>query len=126
MEGSKAQNKETGDIGEKVACIFLRRKGFNVIATKVRAAWCEIDIIAEKEGVVHFVEVKSVTHQNIAGSYRPEELVHHAKLDKISRFAEFYMNKENDTRDYQIDVVGVFLDVRTRKAQCRITENVSL
>jgi putative endonuclease len=126
MEGSKARNKETGDIGENVACIFLRRKGFSVIATKVRASWCEIDIIAEKDSVVHFVEVKSITGENMPGSYRPEELVHHEKLHKISRFAEFYMNKANDGRDFQIDVVGVFLNKRLRRAQCRITENVFL
>ena len=126
MEGSKVKNKETGDLGEKMACLFLERKGYTILETKVRAMWCEIDIIACLDSIIHFVEVKSVSRASDAEWYRPEELVHARKLDKIARFADFYINQKNDDRDYQIDVIGVFLNKRTHTAQCRITENVTL
>ncbi len=90
----------------------------------------EVDIIAEKGGVVRFIEVKSVSREPseeaIAGNntHRPEELVHQSKLRKIARTAEVYMNDKKDQRDFQIDVVAVFLDLTNRRAKCRFFEQV--
>jgi putative endonuclease len=122
--------KEVGAAGEKVAAEFLRRKGYEIIQLNYRKPWGEIDIIAAKSGTVRFVEVKSVSREPLDSvtrentDYRPEELVHAHKLKKVARTAEMYMNDTNDQRDYQIDVVGVFLDLARRKARCRLFEQV--
>lgn len=121
--------RDVGNVGESVACVFLERKGFRVIARNYRKPWGEVDIIAEKGGTVRFVEVKSV-HRDVlpdisheTGGYRPEEQVHPKKLAKIARVAETYMAERRDDREYQIDVVGVFLNEKTRSARCRLYEN---
>lgn len=125
-----SHRKKIGSLGEGIAAQFLEGKGFTILSRNYRKPWGEIDIIAEKGGVVRFVEVKSVSRESLPDvsrenmSYRPEELVHEAKLRKIARTAEMYMNGQNDTREYQIDVVGVFLDLGTRKARCRLYEQV--
>jgi len=117
-------------MGEKVAAEFLRRKGFKIIERNYLKPWGEIDIIAEKSDMVRFVEVKSVSREKGTdvsrenNDHRPEELVHAHKLRKVARTAEMYMNEKNDPRDFQIDVVGVFLDITTRRAQCRLFEQV--
>jgi len=122
--------KKIGAIGESAAAEFLERKGFRILARNYRKPWGEIDIIAEKGNVVRFIEVKSVSRESLPDvsreniSYRPEELVHEAKLRKVARTAEMYMNGQNDPREYQIDVVGVFLDLQTRTARCRLYEQV--
>ena len=122
--------KEIGGIGENIAAEFLRRKGFEILQMNYLKPWGEIDIIAAKEGVVRFVEVKSVSRepsQDISrenNDHRPEELVHQFKLQKVARTAEMYMNDTGDQRDFQIDVVGVFLDFKNRKAKCRLFEQV--
>lgn len=122
--------KETGRIGEQVAADFLAQKGFTVITRNYRKPWGEIDIIAEKGNCVHFVEVKTFSRETLPdvsremSDYRPEEQVHPGKLKKISRTAEMYMNTAHDNRDFQIDVVGVFLDMKNRKARCRLFEQV--
>lgn len=122
--------KEIGRIGEDIASQFLKKKGFTIITQNYRKPWGEIDIIAEKGGVVRFVEVKSVTRENLSdvtretSHYRPEEQIHPFKLRKIARTAEIFMNERKDTREYQIDAVGVFLNVRERKARCRLFEQV--
>jgi putative endonuclease len=118
-------NKRTGDVGENIACMFLEQHGYRILHTKYKVSWCEIDIIAEKYGVMRFVEVKSVSGVEQSYLYRPEELVHARKLNKIIRFADYYMNQEKNTRDYQVDVVAVFLNHLTRTARCRLLENVS-
>jgi putative endonuclease len=122
--------KEIGALGESAAAEYLRRKGFEILEKNYRKPWGEIDIIALKSNIVRFVEVKSVSRESSAdiskdlNGHRPEELVHELKLRKIARTAEMYMNDKKDLRDYQIDVVGVFLDFNARKARCRLLEQV--
>lgn len=122
--------KLVGRIGEDVAAVFLERKGFKIIEKNYRKPWGEIDIIAEKEGEVRFVEVKAVSRETgydfsrENNTYRPEEQIHPAKLKRIVKTAELYMQAHNDDREYQIDAVGVFLDMKTRKARCRLFEQI--
>ena len=121
--------KEVGRIGEDIAAQFLTRKGFKVIERNYRKPWGEIDIIAVKGSSVRFVEVKTVSREilpdfSTEGGYRPEEQVHPSKLAKLSRTAELYMANKDDDRDFQIDVVGVFLEMKTRRARCRLFEQV--
>ena len=100
--------KEAGQVGEKIAADYLKKKGYLILQMNFRKPWGEIDIIAEKAGTIRFVEVKTVSRESIEGvsrennDYRPEEQVHPWKLKKIARTAEMYMNGENDQRDYQI------------------------
>ena len=53
----------TGALGEELARQFLARKGFHIITMNYRKPYGEIDIIAEKSGVVRFVEVKEYLYR---------------------------------------------------------------
>ena len=99
------RRKEVGQMGESIASEFLERKGFRVIARNYRKPWGEIDIIAKKGDTFRFVELVDVR-----------------KLRKLARTATLYMEAASDRREYQIDVVGVILDMATRKARCRLFE----
>ncbi len=57
---SKTEKQKVGDIGEKIACLFLKSKGFVVAGVNYRKPWGEIDIIVHKKGKIHFIEVKTV------------------------------------------------------------------
>lgn len=119
--------KAVGEIGEDIACQFLERKGFKILERNYRKPWGEIDIIAEKAGVVRFVEVKAVSHERLPDvsremDYRPEEMATSEKLRKVARTASLYMEAKRDKREYQVDVVGVILSERTRQARCRLIE----
>ncbi len=122
--------KERGQRGEEIAAEFLRRKGFQIIGRNYRKPWGEIDLIAIKSETVRFIEVKAVSREMGRADvtremdYRPEELVHTAKLRKVARTAALYMEEKKDEREYQIDVVGVIMDERKRVAKCRLFEQV--
>jgi putative endonuclease len=123
--------QKKGSIGESVACRFLASKGYEILERNYQKPWGEIDIIAIKAGVLRFVEVKSVSRESSVdisremNDYRPEEMVHRKKLGSIAKTAAFYVEGTQwEQMDYQIDVVAVYLNLRERTAQCRLTENV--
>ena len=125
----KSKTSQTGALGEDIARQFLERKGFKIIEMNYRKPWGEIDIIALKNNEVRFIEVKAVSGDldslsRESNSYRPEEQIHPAKLKKIVRTAQLYMEYKKDDREYQIDAVGVILDPITRKARCRLFEQI--
>lgn len=119
--------KEVGRMGESIAAQFLERKGFKIITRNYRKPWGEIDIIAEKRGIVRFVEVKAVSRESLPDisyemDYRPEEMVNRRKLRKLARTAALYMEVHKDKREFQIDVVGVIMVMGKRIARCRLFE----
>jgi len=119
--------KNVGRGGEEIASRFLQKRGYTVIARNYRRKWGEIDIIALKNNVVRFVEVKAVSREIMPDfsreiDYRPEELVHHTKLRKLARTAALYMEENKDNREFQIDVVGVIMHEASRTARCRLIE----
>lgn len=128
---SDGVRKSIGKIGEDIACRFLTRKGYKIVGRNYRRKWGEIDIIAEKNGTVRFIEVKAATVPDGGISRekfsremhrQPEELVHETKLLKLARTAALYMEERNDGREYQIDAVAVVMDIATRTASCRLYE----
>jgi putative endonuclease len=87
---------QIGKIGEDTACVFLMKHGFRVICRNYWKKWGEIDIVAEKDGITRFVEVKSISVPNLDNvkhetGYRPEENVHFRKQQRLSRVIETYI-----------------------------------
>lgn len=125
-----ASTRKIGIVGEAAATSYLSRRGFQIIERNFYRPWGEIDIIALKDNVIRFIEVKSVSRESLpeisreTNTHRPEEMVHSRKLKKIAKTAEMYMNEKKDNRDFQIDVVGVFLDFNKKIARCRLFEQV--
>jgi len=80
--------KNVGDIGENFAADLLTNSGYQVIERNYRTKAGEIDIIAIKNGVLHFVEVK--TRNGDQYGY-PSEAVTAAKQMHIKKAAEQYL-----------------------------------
>lgn len=95
-------SKAKGNIAEERACEYLRSRGCRIIDRNVYNRFGEIDIIAFRENVLHFVEVKS------GGTY--ESAVYNitaAKLQKLNRAIQTYLQKKKLTGDYCIDALIV-------------------
>jgi len=59
---------QTGRRAEQVAADFLVYKGCHMLDRNWRTRWCEIDIVARRDGVVYFCEVKyRVTNKQGSG-----------------------------------------------------------
>ncbi|MES2223870.1 MAG: YraN family protein [Patescibacteria group bacterium] len=109
---------KTGKLGEDIAEKYLIGKGFKVLHKNYWKPYGEIDIICAKEGITHFVEVKSVSYENI----RPEDNIHASKLKKLARVIQVYISAFH-VKYWQFDVVIVYIDKETKKAEVRVLEN---
>ena len=116
----RTEKRKLGDIGENIACEFLVKRGFKIIDRNYLRKWGEIDIVAEKEGILRFIEVKSVS----ADTYRPEENMHPGKLKRLSRVIQTYLLSKKIDKDWQLDLITVRLDMKTRLAKVEIIENI--
>lgn len=106
--------KQTGDAGENYCVKFLKKNHYRILARNYRKPYGEIDIIAEKKGVVCFVEVKT-RHTN--PFTQPYEAVDFRKQQRLIRAAQAYI-AEYDVQSYcRFDVCEVFTDKDTLKLQ---------
>jgi putative endonuclease len=108
-------NLEIGRIGEDIAAQYLSDKGFDIVSRNYRKKVGEIDIVAEKTGTVHFVEVKAVSRENVSPKisndfdHRPEENVHKWKIDRLGRAISLYLQEYHSKKDinWQVDVIAL-------------------
>ena len=80
---------DLGKYGEDLACRYLQGNGYTILARNFRChRFGEIDIIACKQSVYSFIEVKTRVSTRFG---RPAEAVTLAKQRKIYRCAEYYL-----------------------------------
>ncbi|WP_115375737.1 YraN family protein [Adhaeribacter pallidiroseus] len=99
-----AKHNHTGQIGEELATSFLIEKGFAILAKNYRYKRAEIDIIAQKPGLLLFVEVKTRT-SNYHGF--PEEAITQKKVDLFLLAAEEFIHQLSWQHDIRFDVIAV-------------------
>ena len=124
--------KKTGDLGEELASEFLMKHGFRIIEQNYLRKWGEIDIVAEKLGIVHFVEVKTVSYETkedlekavARGTWRPEEQVHARKLHQIGKAVQTWISEHNYDGEFALDVLAVRIVPRETYASMNFIENV--
>ncbi len=85
---AKSEKRKIGDLGEGISCNYLKNKGFSIIDRNYWKPWGEIDIIASKKGVIHFVEVKTVTQSLNLPSLKKKKL--HTKIQQL-----FFIDTKN-------------------------------
>lgn len=104
----KSQNLATGRMGELIASSYLKKNGFKILKTNFRYKKTEVDIIAEKEGKIHFIEVK--TRSSILKG-KPYEAVNRRKVFHLLKTASFFLLKNEKKRNrLSLDVISILLD----------------
>jgi putative endonuclease len=93
-----------GKAGEERAILFLKNRGFEIIARNFYAdRFGEIDIIATKDNILHFIEVKSST-TNLNPSFNLTD----RKLQRFIKSVKRYIQlKELKNQIYSIDLITV-------------------
>ena len=81
-------NKTIGNLGEDIAVSYLEKNKFTILERNYRYKRCEIDIIAEKDNCIYFIEVK--IRKNNSFGY-PEDFVSESQKNRIKLAAENYI-----------------------------------
>jgi len=108
---SRKNNKKTGGLGEEIAGQFLSDSGYRILDRNFRySTFGEIDIIAERNDILVFVEVKTYRTKQFG---EPELLVTARKQRQVRKMAEIYLLQKKITdMDCRFDVIGINLAKR--------------
>ena len=99
-----AQHNKTGNIGEQLARQYLEEKGYAIVETNWRRGKLEVDIIAYKEGLIVFAEVKTRSRTDYGN---PEEFVTIDKQRAYVRLADKYVVEHNREEEVRFDIISV-------------------
>jgi len=130
VDVSSKSTKEVGNLGENVACEYLKRHGFSIVARNVMRKTGEIDVIARKESTLHFIEVKTILtdafpdENGVRDEYDPSLNLHEAKVRKVARTGEWYVLENGWEEDWQVDGILVWLRRRDGKCLVRYLEQI--
>lgn len=100
------KNSETGRRGELIALDYLRERGFMIEALNWRSGRYEIDIVAVKSAVTHFVEVRT---RRAGALLSPEQTITHSKAEAMRRAASAYLSQHRVVGDVAFDLLAVDL-----------------
>ncbi|MCH9008786.1 MAG: YraN family protein [Calditrichaeota bacterium] len=111
--------KAVGTKGEDLAADYLVQKNYSILERNYRWSRGEIDIVACKDDVLIFVEVKTAT----GGSFgAPETWVTERKQKQVGQVAEGYLQEhELDNMDCRFDVIAI--QMRGKEWQVKHIEN---
>lgn len=93
-----------GKRGESIAAAYLVKEGYEVLEKNWRHRRAEIDLIARKDEVLVFVEVKT---RSTAWLRRPEEAVTQAKQALLANAASVYMETIGHEWEIRFDIIGI-------------------
>ena len=119
-----------GDLGEEITARYLKSKGYIVLGRNYLKPYGELDLIASRKGIIHFVEVKAVSREIKEGTvtrgteWNPAERVDSRKLKRLERVIQSYLLENKIGLDWQIDVSLVYIDEISKKAKIEVIESV--
>lgn len=102
------EKKDLGDLGEKIAENYLREKGYKILDKNFRYSKLgELDIVAQKDNDIAFVEVKTRLKTG-PGGFWPEDNITYQKQKKLIKLSQIYLSKRKLLdKPWQIDVLAI-------------------
>ena len=119
-----AAHNELGKKGEDLAASWLPTQGFDILNRNWYSAPYELDIIAKKNNIIHFIEVKTSNSKEFG---YPEERVSRYKLKKMMEGATLWLYQNSITSETRIqyDVLSIIVH-QDRQPEFTLFTDVSL
>ncbi|MBK8610754.1 MAG: YraN family protein [Chitinophagaceae bacterium] len=99
-----AQHNQTGMKGELLAVAYLTEKGYGILHQNWRHAHWEVDIIAEKDSILHFFEIKTRLTKKFG---HPEDAVDNRKIQNLINAAEEYLYQQPQWNRIQFNILAI-------------------
>ncbi len=101
-----AFHNQLGEEGEKIAIQYLKSKGYIIHHTNWRMSHLEIDVIAEDNDELVFVEVKTRSSNQFG---EPEDAVDYKKEKDLIRLADVYLENLQIEVLSRFDIISIIL-----------------
>ena len=95
---------ERGRAAETKAAAYLEARGYEIIDRNWRTRYCELDLVARADGIVHFLEVKYRANPNQGTGF---DYITHDKQARLMRAATSWNQQHRSSAAYQIDAISV-------------------
>lgn len=100
-------SRQIGTLGENIAIRYLTRQNYSILARNWTSRWAEIDIIAQHQSTLVFVEVKTRQGRNLG---KPEDLYHLRKHQAFLRAIQRYLaSTSHEFESYRVDLITITL-----------------
>lgn len=112
----KTKRRKFGDWGESIACKLLVKNGFGIVERNFLRPCGEIDIVASRNNISYFVEVKTVTRktksydQKNFGSYIPEDNIGYLKVYRMRKIIAVYIKEKMLKNDWKFMVISISVE----------------
>lgn len=117
-----SSHMHTGKAGEAMGTDWLQEKGYTVIEKNWRHSRWEVDVIAVKNNVLHFIEIKTRRSGNFG---LPEEKVGDKKIQNLINVAEEYLYKNPGWQRIQFNILSI-LALKDKPVEFFLLEDVYL
>lgn len=107
-----SKNNIIGKKGEDLACQFIENNGYSVLERNWRFASKEIDIIASKDNIITFFEVKTRQYNTSI-----EDCISDAKSNNLIAGANHYIEQNQIEKEVSFDVIIVVINGNQTKIQ---------
>lgn len=99
------ENKRLGRAGENKACAYLKRNGYKILKRNYKNPFGEVDIIAEKEGAVAFIEVKTRLSDSFG---QPSEAVNATRKTRYINAANYFFMGRDIDYTVRFDIIEIY------------------
>ncbi len=109
--------KEIGNLGEDIACKYLKKNKYKILERNYFASHNELDIIAENKEYIVFIEVKtrSCPKNGDFAFGTPASAVTYTKQQRTVSAAREYLSKSKSGKQPRLDVIEIYLDKNTNE-----------
>lgn len=102
-----AIHNELGKRGEEIAAAYLADKGYRILNTNWRCARAEVDLIADQQGTIVFVEVKTRSSVDYG---QPEEFVSYKKEKQLEFASSVYIEMRKHEGEIRFDIIAIVFE----------------
>jgi putative endonuclease len=100
----QSSSRQLGQVAEDLAADHFRKSGFTILARNYRYKRAEIDIIAQKDNLLVFVEVKARSSDQFG---HPEALVTPKQQALVQAAAEEFIITQDWNHAIRFDVIAI-------------------
>jgi putative endonuclease len=119
--------RQKGAYFEYLAEMFLVKQGFTLIYKNFYTKYGEIDLVCQRKGALHFIEIKCVSRRTFEKGILPEQHVTREKIKKMRSVALIFVQRfDLCVEDVSLDLIAIVSDSISQRQSVWDELNVEL